>query len=265
MATFSATDNNGELMFQSRDGHHTSLIELYTSEGCSSCPPADDWLNRLISSPRLWTDIVPVAFHVDYWDKLGWPDGFASPVATTRQRAYARNWGSSNSLYTPGFVLDGREWKQWSSFDVRNKLPIGGTGRLTAIVHDQTKTVTVDYQTSNRATAAHLVSVALLGCDLSSNVKAGENRGRHLRHDFVVLAFETKLLPPADTTTSFVWSEAQFIGSNAQRRLALAVWVEEVGRGVVEQATGGWLASSYSTDVSSLHDVRRGSTGCNIL
>src|ERR1700751_3091725 len=86
----------------------THLIELFTSQGCSSCPPAEAWLSRLKNEPRLWKDFVPVAFHVDYWDRLGWRDPFAAKEWTTRQYQYSVNW-KSEGVYTPGFVLDGRE------------------------------------------------------------------------------------------------------------------------------------------------------------
>jgi len=84
------------------------VIELYTSEGCSSCPPADRWLAALASQPQLWARYVPLAFHVDYWDALGWPDRFASRRHTARQRAYARN-GRLSQVYTPAFVVGGNE------------------------------------------------------------------------------------------------------------------------------------------------------------
>ena len=86
------------------------LVELFTSEGCSSCPPADEWMRSLKSERGLWREFVPVAFHVNYWDHLGWTDRLASPRFTQRQRDYAALW-RSNSVYTPGFVLDGREWR----------------------------------------------------------------------------------------------------------------------------------------------------------
>ncbi|MDB4793761.1 DUF1223 domain-containing protein, partial [Methylacidiphilales bacterium] len=66
-----------------------SLIELYSSEGCSSCPPAEAWVNDLKSAPELWKSIFPVVFHVDYWDGLGWPDRFSRADYTQRQRNYA--------------------------------------------------------------------------------------------------------------------------------------------------------------------------------
>src|SRR5947208_1799033 len=84
------------------------LLELFTSEGCSSCPPAEAWLSKLKSEPRLWKDFVPLAFHVDYWDHLGWRDPFAAKEWTARQYQYSANW-KSERVYTPGFVVDGRE------------------------------------------------------------------------------------------------------------------------------------------------------------
>src|SRR5712691_12958707 len=98
---------NTSLTFQSAR-EQTALIELYTSEGCSSCPSAETWLSRLKESPGLWKDFVPLAFHVDYWDYLGWRDPFAAKEWTARQYEYSANW-KSESVYTPGFVVDGRE------------------------------------------------------------------------------------------------------------------------------------------------------------
>src|SRR5437762_13623520 len=89
-----------------------SLIELFTSEGCSSCPPAEKWLSALKLNPDLWKRTVPVAFHVDYWDRLGWRDRFAKPEFTSRQQRYAAAWGG-DSVYTPGFVVNGKEWRGW--------------------------------------------------------------------------------------------------------------------------------------------------------
>src|SRR5271156_4139860 len=86
------------------------LLELFSSEGCSSCPPADAWLASLRGSSDLWKKFVPVEFHVDYWNRLGWTDRLSKSVFTERQQSYAREWANSN-VYTPGFVLDGLEWR----------------------------------------------------------------------------------------------------------------------------------------------------------
>lgn len=234
------TVSGGEVKFQSREGQRVRLVELYTSEGCSSCPPAESWLSRLKDSPQLWTEVVPVAFHVDYWDNLGWRDRFAAPAWTARQRAYAAAWGS-DSVYTPGFVLDGREWQEWSGATVPAAGKTDGAGWLSVTVRDR-KTATVVYRPgAGGAGAAREVSVALLGSGLGSDVKAGENRGRSLRHDFVALACETKKLSavtgqPSEEGAMF---ELPAPLTTESGRLALAVWVGETGR--VSQAAGGWL------------------------
>src|SRR5690242_10629700 len=81
----------------------TALIELFTSEGCSSCPPAEAWMSSLKDNPGLWKNFVPLAFHVDYWDRLGWRDRFASRQWTERELHYASLW-KSESVYTPCLV-----------------------------------------------------------------------------------------------------------------------------------------------------------------
>src|SRR6478609_8524746 len=88
----------------------TTLLELYSSEGCSSCPPAEAWMASLRDAPGLWRDFVPVVFHVAYWDRLGWRDRFASEQFTQRQYAYAARW-RSDSVYTPEFVANGEQWR----------------------------------------------------------------------------------------------------------------------------------------------------------
>ena len=107
-------DGSDSITFQSAE-QQTALLELYTSEGCSSCPPAETWLSRLTDSPQLWRDFVPVAFHVNYWDYLGWRDPWAARQFSERQRNYAAKW-RSDSIYTPEFVLNGKEWRDWPAY-----------------------------------------------------------------------------------------------------------------------------------------------------
>jgi hypothetical protein len=86
-----------------------AIVELYTSEGCSSCPPADRWLSALKGR----SDVLALAFHVNYWDRLGWPDRFATAAITERQHALQRAWGAPY-VYTPQVVLNGRDLRAWS-------------------------------------------------------------------------------------------------------------------------------------------------------
>lgn len=90
----------------------TQVIELFTSEGCSSCPPADRWLSSLTDNKSLWKDFIPMAYHVDHWDYIGWKDVFADGKNSKRQRQYYKK-GNISSVYTPGIVKAGREWRAW--------------------------------------------------------------------------------------------------------------------------------------------------------
>src|SRR5882672_8823723 len=211
---------NTLLTFQS-PGQRTALIELYTSEGCSSCPPAEAWLSHLRTSPGLWKDFVPLAFHVDYWDHLGWRDPWASKSFSDRQRTYAKQW-RSDSIYTPGFVLNGKEWRDWSGRNDGPKAGGANAGVLTVSSSDPNRWQ-VSFAPPNTTGADYEVHGALLAGGLSSDVKAGENRGRLLRHDFVVLAFvQTSLVRNGNL------AQGDFLLNNqpnaAESDLALAVW-----------------------------------------
>jgi len=234
---------NTALTFQS-SGEQTALIELYTSEGCSSCPPAETWLSRLQASPRLWKDFVPLAFHVDYWDYLGWRDPWANKSFSDRQRAYAKQW-RSDSIYTPGFVLNGKEWRDWSEHREGPKATGVKAGVLTVSSSD-TNRWQVSFASANTGGADYEVHAALLAGGLSSDVKAGENRGRHLSHDFVVLTFvHASLVRSGDGAQGeFVLSKRR---NAAASNLALAVWLTPAGRLEPLQATGGWLARPASS------------------
>src|SRR5205085_1035096 len=176
----------GEIVFESKPAR-THLLELFTSEGCSSCLPAEAWLSNLKNEPRLWQDFVPVAFHVDYWDHLGWKDPFASKLWTERQADYSVRW-KKESVYTPAFALDGREWHY-------GPLPAAATetpGVLKISVNgDQ---VTAAFKAAPGGGARYDIHVARLGFAATTNVTAGENNGRKLIHDFVVLGLTNETM-----------------------------------------------------------------------
>jgi hypothetical protein len=212
----------------------SSLIELFTSEGCSSCPPAEKWLSALKSSPDLWKKIVPVAFHVDYWDRLGWRDRFAKPEFTARQQRYAGTWGG-DSVYTPGFVVNGKEWRNWFGSDA---MPVASTkvGILRVSLGDGGK-LTATFIPATNLPRALTLNVAPLGNDLESDVKRGENSGRKLRHDFVALDFiKTDMANESKRWTGSVTFPPR---PGDEKPSAFAAWITE--NGIPIQATGGWL------------------------
>ncbi|HSS63754.1 MAG TPA: DUF1223 domain-containing protein [Gammaproteobacteria bacterium] len=216
-----------------------SLLELYTSEGCSSCPPADRWLSNFKNDPRLWRTVVPVAFHVDYWDYIGWPDRFASPRYSQRQRSHARN-GHLGSVYTPGFVLAGKEWRSWFVHPVLKIDAEEAVGPLSLeLDHDRVSVLFVPASLPPRPLELH---VAVLGFDLETEIKAGENRGRTLKHDFVVLGHTRVAMRRHDDGMSAQTTlpEPRFQSG----RTAIAAWVSATGDPYPIQAVGGWLDDS---------------------
>ncbi|HWY75609.1 MAG TPA: DUF1223 domain-containing protein [Verrucomicrobiae bacterium] len=219
----------------------TALLELYSSEGCSSCPPAEEWLSKLKESPGLWREFVPVAFHVDYWDYLGWRDRWGTKYFSNRQRDYAAHW-RSDSVYTPGFVLNGSEWRDWSN---HKTVPTAGgvkSGVLMASSSD-TNHWRVTYAPAMAGETRYEAHAALLSGGLVSDVKAGENRGRKLSHDFVALNLvSAPMVRDGDSLAGeFAFGPHD---DAANGRLAIAVWVTKKGHLEPLQAAGGWLNSA---------------------
>jgi hypothetical protein len=173
----------GEIVFESKPDR-THLIELYTSEGCSSCLTAEAWMTSLKTEPRLWHDFVPVAFHVDYWDHLGWRDPFAEKRWTERQTDYSLLW-KSESVYTPAFALDGQEWHQGALSAATE-----AAGVLKVILNGDRLSAT--FKPATGGAQRYDLHVAQLGFSMTADVTAGENNGRKLSHDFVVLGFTTE-------------------------------------------------------------------------
>ena len=220
----------------------TPVLELYSSEGCSSCPPAETWLSRLKNDPKLWQDFVPVAFHVDYWDHLGWKDPFAAKAFSERQHNYAAQW-RSESVYTPGFVLNGKEWRGWSYREAPANTSPKTTGTLTAASEDGRHWKIKFQPAVANGAARYDFHAALLGFDLSTNVKAGENRGRKLQHDFVVL-----MMADGAATKSGDFFQGTVVlnrpANFSPKRLAVAAWVTLAKSQSPVQSVGGWLPTA---------------------
>ena len=178
------------------------VVELFTSEGCSSCPPADRLLSSIVKSENDDVEVLGLSFHVDYWDYIGWKDPYASRDFTIRQRAYARRFGL-NSIYTPQMVVNGKHEfvgssrSQWvQSFQVEKRYTHDLKLEVSIIeLSSEDITVTIKSDETNS-----LVNVAVVETGLSQDVKRGENRGRRLTHDNVVRAFDTRTFDGSENT-----------------------------------------------------------------
>ena len=154
----------------------TPVIELYTSEGCSSCPPADRWLSTLKGQP-----VVAQAFHVAYWDYIGWVDRFASPAHTVRQRQIAAA-NNLRNIYTPQRVRNGQDWRDFA-LAASGAEPARATITLQRTANPDSFEARV---TPVDPTGAWSAYWTVTEHGHSSRVKAGENAGETLKHDFVV-------------------------------------------------------------------------------
>jgi hypothetical protein len=187
-----------------------AVVELFTSEGCSSCPPADEALAEVTAgNPAVYA----LSFHVDYWDDLGWPDRFAAPEYTARQQAYSRSLGSG-SLFTPQMVVNGFDSFVGSD---RSRLARGLASALSRAapvplsIHVRTAepgTVVVDYAAPG-APADTLIVVAVLEHSAATDVRAGENAGRRLHHRNVVRGY---FAGPAERSGSVQVQAATAVG-----------------------------------------------------
>lgn len=216
--------------------HRVALIELYTSQGCSSCPPADRWLSGL--GQRVPdTQAIPLSMHVGYWDYIGWKDPFAKREFNERQRAWATANGS-RSVYTPGVFVQGRELREWSSsaalgasLRASQSMPAGAS--LSLAGEFAAGRLTVDVQASavaGQPTASPELRLALVQSGLQTAVRAGENRGEQLANDHVVREWSAAL-PLGRHRTSFTLPA----GARPQD-LAVVAFVQSAAGGEILQA-----------------------------
>tara|TARA_R110002050_G_scaffold1244_5_gene8725 strand:+ start:7829 stop:8545 length:717 start_codon:yes stop_codon:yes gene_type:complete len=206
----------------------TTVIELYTSEGCSSCPPADKWLSTLKEEPTLFKDIIPMAFHVDYWDQLGWKDPWAQAAFADRQRQLAQQRNLSQ-VYTPAVLVASNEWRTWYKGSQLPKLKSVKAGVLSAHLNGQLLTVHYSEQ------GDYELNIAYLGMGLVSKVTAGENRSRTLIHDFVVL---NHLKQKGASSWKVTLPNIEDYG---QQRTAISVWLSKQGTLDIEQAAASFI------------------------
>jgi hypothetical protein len=167
----------------------TAVVELYTSEGCSSCPRADRWLSKLVTTPQQDLDVLALAFHVDYWDYLGWKDRFSSADYTQRQRLLGAN-NLQRTIYTPEFFVNGIEAR--GSGNILDKIRQSNQKsaplalQLT-ISRDKSELVVALQAPAERGTIDQIHHRYLVyENNLTTDVKRGENSGEVLHHQQVV-------------------------------------------------------------------------------
>jgi hypothetical protein len=186
------------------------VVELFTSEGCSSCPPADRLLSAMgKEQPVPGVEIIPLSLHVDYWDQLGWKDPASSHDATLRQQAYTRSFGL-DSVYTPEAVVDGTSDANGNDADtIRRAIQRAAREpHIRVAVEARAEGQSILVTSSADAPPATVkeplsLVIALVEDDINSAVKRGENSGKSLHHDGVVRALRTVRPQAAGQQTTF--------------------------------------------------------------
>jgi hypothetical protein len=179
LAAFAQTTRAGEVCMAKSAATVTPVVELYTSEGCNSCPPADRWISKLKADPN----VVALAFHVDYWDRLGWKDRFSNAAYTERQGSQQSINGARFS-YTPQVVVDGQDRKDWSA--LATPIVERATAPVELALAREGERVTATVTARARAPKRLAAYWAITEQNHVTAVKAGENEGVTLHHDFVV-------------------------------------------------------------------------------
>jgi hypothetical protein len=238
------------------------LVELFTSEGCSSCPPADDVLTKLVTTqPVAGAEIIALGEHVDYWDRLGWRDPFSSAAFTARQSDYAAKAFRAGSVYTPQMVVNGREEFVGSDYRAATATIARAVSastsapgrparkaepRLRLSINAEHRPEQASVRVSTRvearegsapvAAAADLF-LAIVENGLVTEVKRGENGGRRLRHSAVVRILTS--VATVDSKPLSAETSLQFRSDwNADRSRVVAFVQERATRKVLGAATG---------------------------
>ena len=223
--------------------HRATVIELYTSEGCNSCPPVDRWFGGLAKEGISPETAVLLAFHVDYWNQLGWPDRFSRSEFSGRQRDVAARQGSG-VIYTPQLTVDGRDFRQRYNLEsLRGKLAAinreKGQARIRADLFSSATEIRISGEVDvlgGYGGKSVQIWIAAFENGLSSRVTAGENAGSRLEHDYVVRELAGPFSIGAGNHTALEhriklhsgWSPA---------RMGVAIFVERSDTGEVLEAT----------------------------
>lgn len=224
--------------------HTVALLELYTSEGCSSCPPADRWLREL-SSRFSAEQLVPLALHVDYWDYIGWQDRFADRRFSERQKQLSR-FSGGGTIYTPEVFAGMKELRAWRTEAslVQRIRQINGTpaGASIALQMSPSGANAADVQAKFALAQSAAPGRAMQGVlvlyenRLSSEVRAGENHGVTLQHDRVVRYWSAPVALDAPGGRG-EWRQIIDLPADWQRaNLGVAAFVQDVRAGEVLQA-----------------------------
>jgi hypothetical protein len=212
-----------------------AVLELFTSEGCSSCPPADNLLAK-IQNEYKDQPVYILAFHVDYWDRQGWKDVFSSPENTNRQQEYENRF-NTGSIYTPQLVVNGKsEFVGSNEFKTRDAikkaLEAEYRTQLTIEPRRETDKLILKYQVSNGPKESCLL-IAIVQKSATTNAERGENKGRTLSHVQIVRSFQSESLSSKNKDTAVVKLPQSFKSGDFE----VIAFVQDINNGEISAVT----------------------------
>ena len=228
-----------DILWQAKAGkEQINLVELYTSQGCHSCPPAERLLNQLDAEQGLWTKVIPLAFHVDYWNYIGWKDPFSQAKYSNRQR-FHKVLGNVRSVYTPGWLVNGQEWRGFFRRQAIPQKTSATTAPLVATINDHnTNLININIPVKAEQTdSIALIYIAILGSGYSDKITAGENNGRTLQSNFTVLKLTEHHVRP---NVRWQIPLAKATEPQTSQKAALVIWLSDQNQRPI-QAIGNWI------------------------
>jgi hypothetical protein len=216
----------------------TPLLELYTSEGCSSCPPADAWLATFRTNGLYPGRVVPLALHVDYWNYLGWEDPYSRKLFSERQHHMAR-LHRANTVYTPQFILNGSEFRRWHNQgeEAIKRVSLAAPRAdiaLTLAQQANSMDIVAEAHAKDSSDRADMF-IVIYENNLSTHIRAGENKGRRLSHEFVARRWLGPI-PLAKDGTAYLKQQLVLDKAWKANDLGVAAFVQDRVSGEVWQA-----------------------------
>jgi len=240
------------------------LVELFTSQGCSSCPPADDLVEHWLQNEEFGDDVIFLSFHVDYWDSLGWPDPYASTANTQRQYAYAEAMGEKG-VYTPQLVVNGHAHLAGTRARTARDV-IRAAVRAQRRTPTQIELMQVETKRDGRNSVVNvtvkgarkgaLIQAAFAENRRENRVPRGENAGRTLRSAAVVRAVSAPVLPARRGPTQLNLKLPEDVQAADWQAGQIVVWAQAQGNMRVFGAVKGptLAPESSSQPLSAAHN-----------
>lgn len=221
--------------FESKNEQST-LVEFFTSENLKSCNAAESWFSGFKDSPDLFTKIIPVSYHLDKWDDRTWKDGLAVPDSKERFLGYSHFWHTSN-LYVPVIAVDGVEWSGWSHEQaIPPSLQKVGVLSVDGSINGE---FVASFKAVDDTISDWTVHAALMGCEMPSEVKRGQNTGT-FTHEFVAFAHQSQLMRRPYGTDWKATLKLKIPPGIGPKRRAVAVWISHGDSPLPLQAAGAY-------------------------